>query len=151
LIKTKQFRIFNDLISSSNITKTFKEECILQKLCANDNELNPIYSSLNTINLKDEALQLFMRNNFDSISNNQKLNILHTENVFNHNDNNYISNQVNDIASDEVDDHYDLNAYIKINSDLINDIINLENMVKTLTNDQKEVTDYIKKILIIKC
>jgi hypothetical protein len=24
-------------------------------------------------------------------------------------------------------------------------------MVKTLTNDQKEVTDYIKKILIIKC
>jgi hypothetical protein len=64
---------------------------------------------------------------------------------------NCISNQVNDIASDEVDDHYDLNAYIKINSDLINDIINLENMVKTLTNDQKEVTDYIKKILIIKC
>jgi hypothetical protein len=141
LIKTKQFRIFNDLISSSNITKTFKEECILQKLWANDNELNPIYSSLNTINLKDEALQLFMRNNFDSISNNQKLNILHTENVFNHNDNNYISNQVNDIASDEVEDHYDLSTYIKINSDLINDIINLENMVKTLTNDQKEVTD----------
>jgi hypothetical protein len=121
------------------------------KLWANDNELNPIYSSLNTINLKDEALQLFMRINFDSISNNQKFNILYTENVVNQNDNNYISNQVNDIASDEVDDHYDLNAYIKINSDLINDIINLENMVKTLTNDQKEVSYYIKKILIIKC
>jgi predicted transcriptional regulator len=92
-----------------------------------------------------EALQLFMRNNFYSISNNQKLNILYTENVFNHNDNNYISNQVNDIASGEVEEHYDLSTYIRINSDLINDIINLENMVKTLTNDQKEVTDYIKK------
>jgi len=134
LIKTKPFRIFNELISISNITKTFKEECILQKLWAHDDELNPIYSSLNTINLKDEALQLFMRNNFDSklISNNQKLNILYTENVFNHNENNYISDQVNDIAADEVEDHYDLSTYIKINSNLINDIINLENMVKTL-------------------
>ncbi len=108
MIKTKQFRIFDDLISFSNITKTFKEECILQKLWANDNELNPIYSSWNTINLKDEALQLFMRNNFDSISNNQKWNILHTENVFNHNEKNFISNQVNDIASDEVEDNYNI-------------------------------------------
>lgn len=103
------------------------------------------------INLNDEALKLFMRNNFEITTNKQIYKNYYDENIFDfESNNNFINpNSLKDTVFEDatVDEQYDLKAYIRINSKLISDINDLDNKLKTLNNEQTEVIEYIKQNL----
>jgi ATP-dependent DNA helicase PIF1 len=143
LIKSMPFRSFTELISNINITKTFKEECIIKNLWVlEEDQLDVELNTLKKIDLKDEAIKLFMRNNFASETNKQNSKSYFDENVFNLENN----LQETDNIIEEIEDNgqYNLNTYIRINSNLISEINTLEIKLQTLSSDQKEVMDYIK-------
>jgi hypothetical protein len=50
------------------MTKSFKEEFILRNLWISDNELENDNNTVKKIDLRDEAIKLFMRNNFENYS-----------------------------------------------------------------------------------
>jgi hypothetical protein len=75
-----------------------------------------------------------MRNNFDSTIDTSISKSYLDDNVLNLNGDNETETVV-DIS--ENTDQYDLTAYIKINSNRISDINNLEKQMKTLSPDQK--------------
>jgi hypothetical protein len=106
------------------LTKTFKEECIIRNLWTCEEEKLGQDKTIKNIDLKDESLKLFMRNNFDSTIDTSISKSYLDDNVFNLNGDNETETVV-DIS--ENTDLYDLTAYIKINSNLISDINNLKN------------------------
>ena len=87
-----------------------------------------------------------MRNNFEILSNKEIIKNYYDENVFENESTIYNSDILKDTIIEEVteDEKYDLNTYIRINSNLISDINDLNNKLKTLNKDQIEVIDYIK-------
>ena len=107
--------------------------------------------NLININLNDEALKLFMRNNFINLTDKQNIKSYYDENVFENVSSIYNSNSetLKDTIVEEItkEEKYDLNSYIRINSNLISDINDLNNKLKTLNNDQSDVINYIKKNL----
>ena len=107
--------------------------------------------NLININLNDEALKLFMRNNFINLTDKQNIKSYYDENVFENVSSIYNSNSetLKDTIVEEItkEEKYDLNSYIRINSNLISDINDLNNKLKTLNNDQSDVMNYIKKNL----
>lgn len=84
-----------------------------------------------------------MRNNFDNDANSHKVKSYITESVFNLNEVNQENESYFEHQNDD-DEQYNLNTYIRLNSNLISEINNLENALKTLTKDQSEVINYIK-------
>jgi hypothetical protein len=121
------------------LTKTFKEECIISNLWTCEERLG-LDKTIKNIDLRDESLKLFMRNNFESTIDTSISKSYLDDNVFNLNADDETETVV-DIS--ENTDQYDLTPYIKINSNLISDINNLEKQMKTLSPDQKEVIDYV--------
>ena len=112
-----------------------------------DESENQNMENLININLNDEALKLFMRNNFINLTDNQNIKSYYDENVssiYNSNSETLKDTIVEEITKEE---KYDLNSYIRINSNLISDINDLNNKLKTLNNDQSDVINYIKKNL----
>jgi len=85
----------------------------------------------NLINLEDEALKLFMLNNFQTQSNNKDFKSYYDDTAFQ--TNNTLNDSIRSSMLDEniIDDEYDLNTYIRLNSKLISEITNLENKLKT--------------------
>ena len=126
------------------MTKTFKEECIIRNLWTCEEEKLGLDKTIKNIDLRDESLKLFMRNNFESTIDTSISKSYLDDNVFNLNGDDETETVV-DIS--ENTDQYDLTAYIKINSNLIADINNLEKQMKTLSPDQKEVIDYVHQNL----
>ena len=97
----------------------------------NNFEING-FQKENLINLEDEALKLFMRNNFQTQSNNKSN---YDDTAFQ--TNNTLNDSIRSSTLDEniIDDEYDLNTYIRLNSKLISEITNLENKLKTLNTE----------------
>ena len=139
------FRSFTELISIINLTKTFKEECIIKKLWLHEDE-SACNGNINidNINLKDEAVKLFMRNNFESLSNKPILKNYMNENVFNL-DTTLFVNSENLTEQFPENDEYNLNAYIRINSKLISEVNHFETQLKNLNSEQTEIINYIKE------
>ena len=135
----------------ANITYTFREECIIKHLWNCDESENQTLENFININLNDEALKLFMRNNFENLTDKQKIKSYYDENVFENVSSIYNSNSktLTDTIVEEItkDEKYDLNSYIRINSNLISDINDLNNKLKTLNIDQSDFMNYIKKNL----
>jgi hypothetical protein len=105
------------------MTKSFKEECILRNLWISDDELENDNNTVKKIDLRDEALKLFMRNNFETNSGKNNLKYYYNENIFNLDNQEFETESVLDINSN-YDDQYDLKAYIRLNSNLISEINN---------------------------
>jgi hypothetical protein len=124
------------------MTKSFKEECILRNLWISDDELENDNNTVKKIDLRDEALKLFMRNNFETNSGKNNLKYYYNENIFNLDNQEFETESVLDINSN-YDDQYDLKAYIRLNSNLISEINNLDKRFQTLSTDQREVINYI--------
>jgi hypothetical protein len=114
-----------------------------------DESENQTLENFININLNDEALKLFMRNNFENLTDKQNIKSYYDENVFENVSSIYNSNSktLTDTIVEEItkDEKYDLNSYIRINSNLISDINDLNNKLKTLNIDQSDVMNYIKK------
>jgi hypothetical protein len=92
-----------------------------------------------------------MRNNFENLTDKQNIKSYYDENVIENVSSIYNSNSqtLTDTIVEEItkDEKYDLNSYIRINSNLISDINDLNNKLKTLNIDQTDVMNYIKKKL----
>ena len=135
----------------AKITNTFREECIIKHLWNCDELENQTLENFININLNDEALKLFMRNNFENLTDKQNIKSYYDENVFENVPSIYNSNSktLTDTIVEEItkDEKYDLNSYIRINSNLISDINDFNNKLKTLNIDQTDVMNYIKKNL----
>ena len=65
LLKNIAFRNFNEFISEHNISKTFHEECILKNIMGSleAEDENSEINNYHEFNLRDEATQLFIKNN----------------------------------------------------------------------------------------
>ena len=52
----------------SNITGTFREECIIRRLWKTEENFDNEKNLMKNIDLRDEAIKVFIRNNYDSLS-----------------------------------------------------------------------------------
>jgi hypothetical protein len=147
LIKNIPFRAFSDLLSNVNLSQTFKEECIIKNIwITNDEEWIEKHTKSEKINiyLKDESTKLFIRNNFECKNLNQTYKKAYfDENTSNANSLPYDTIQSNDQKNNH--ESFNMDKYIKINSNLIDDLNKLDDKLKQLTSDQKNIVEYIEK------
>ena len=84
-----------------------------------------------------------MKNNYETNNGKAKIKYYYNENIFSLDNQEFEKESVLDINNID-DDQYDLKTYIRLNSNLISEINNLDKKLQTLSSDQSEVIDFIK-------